>query len=114
MATDFFLKQGDTAPPIVAVLKDASLAVVPLTAATSVRFLMSDKLSGVPAVNHLGTIVDAVNGKVSYQWQPGDSDIVSTYNGEWEIAWSDGTYETFPNSKYMTIKIVKDLGGTVG
>lgn len=114
MAVEFYIKQSDTAPAIVAILKDANLVVVNLTSATAVRFIMTNKTTGIKRVDHAATIVDAVNGKVKYQWITGDCDIVGPYNGEFEIAWSDGTFETFPNSKNINIKVVADLGGTVG
>lgn len=113
MAVDFFIKQGDTAPPIVAILKDALGTVVQL-AGCSVRFIMVDKASGVTAVDAPCDIVDAGEGRVSYQWVTGDTDIVSTYNAEYEVVLADSNVETFPNSKYIVVKVVKDLGGTVG
>lgn len=112
MAVDFYIKEGDTAPPIVAILKDAEEDVVVLTGAT-VRFIMNDKLSGTNVVDAAGTVVDSDNGVVAYEWQTGDTDTPGVYNGEFEVSWPDGTYETFPNWKHISIKIKADLGGTV-
>lgn len=113
MAVDFFIKQGDTAPAIVASLTDADGEIVPLTGAT-VMFIMKDKLSGEVVVEADGTVTDASGGVVKYDWQPGDTDVPNPYNAEFEVHFADGTYETFPNSKYIVVKVITDLGGAVG
>jgi hypothetical protein len=97
----------------VAVLKDALEAIVDLTDTTA-RFIMTDKLSGTKVVDADATVVDPTNGIVQYQWVTGDTDVASSYKAEFEVAWGDGTFETFPNSKYIAVKVVPDLGGIVG
>lgn len=114
MAADFTLKKGDTAPALVGTLKDGLAAVIDLTAADAVKFIMKDKASGDKVIDRAAAITSAAAGQVTYQWQTGDTDVVDTYNAEFEVAWSDGTFETFPNSRYIQIKIIVDLGGTVG
>lgn len=109
---DFTIKTGDTAPPLIATLEDATANAVNLTAAT-IKFIMTDKASGVKQVEKPASLTDAVHGIVTYQWETGDTDIAGVYNAEFEVAWSDGTFETFPNSKYIIVKILLDLGGVV-
>lgn len=113
MATDFTIKTGDTAPAIVGTLKDATNAVVSLVGADAVRFIMRVKGADTVLINQPAAITDAVGGVVSYQWRTGDTEQIDTYNAEFEVAWSDGTFETFPNSKYIVVKVIADLGGTV-
>lgn len=113
MAVDFFIKQSDTSPPIVAILKDATGTVVDLTGST-IRFIMTNKATLVKIIDAPCDIVDAVNGRVSYAWVSPDTDVPAAYKAEFEVTWVDGTFETFPNSTYITVKVVADLGGTVG
>lgn len=113
MATDFTIKTGDTAPALVGTLKDATGAVVNISTASAVRFIMKLKGSDTALIDRAATVTNASGGVVKYQWQTGDTDVIGTYNGEFEVAWGDGTFETFPNEKYLVIKIITDLGGTV-
>lgn len=111
MATDFFIKKDDTAPALVAILKDATGGIVDLTAA-SVKFIMTHKTTG-DVIEGDADVLDDTGGKVSYQWATGDTEVVGGYKAEFEVAWGDGTFETFPNSSYINIKVTADLGGTV-
>ncbi len=90
-------------------LTDAVNAVVDVTGAT-VRFVMSVK-GGANVLDVPASIVNPVTGVVKYSWADGDTDIVGTYNGEFEVLFGDGRAETFPNSKYIAIKVFADLGG---
>lgn len=112
MAVDFTIKAGDTAPAIKATLTDATDVVVNLSGAT-VRFIMKDKATGTTAVDAAATVTSAVNGLVQYQWQTGDTDTPDSYNAEFEVLFGNGTYETFPNSRYIQVKVKDDLGGNV-
>lgn len=110
MATDFFIKRRDQLPEIVAILKDATNAVINLSGCT-VRFIMVSKLDGSTAVDAPATVVDAVNGKVKYAWIVGDTDESGSFNAEWEVTFGSGLAETFPNSSNLQVKITDDLGG---
>lgn len=113
MAVDFYIKQADTSPPIVAILKDATDTAVDLTGAT-IRFIMTNKATGEAVVDAAAEIVDADEGRVRYLWVSPNTDEPANYKAEFEVLWPDGTYETFPNSAYITVKVVADLGGVVG
>lgn len=110
MAADFWIKRRDQLPEIVAILKDATGAVINLSGCT-VRFIMTSKADGTTAVDEPATVVDAVNGKVKYSWAAGDTDLGGSFNAEFEVEFGSGLFETFPNSKNLTIKITDDLGG---
>lgn len=109
----FSIKNGDTAPSYVFDLQDDPLgtaAAIDLTDATSVRMKMRlTKTNGAPALDAAMTVTDAVNGRVTYDWQAGDTDVPGTYDVEFEIHWSDGTIETVPNSGYKTVVVTDDL-----
>lgn len=113
MAVDFYLKQSDTSPPILATLKDAAGVAVDLSG-TTVRFIMTNKATAVKVVDAPAEITDAGTGQVRYRWVSPETDVPAAYKAEFEVHWTDGTYETFPNSTYITVKIVPDLGGSVG
>lgn len=107
---DFTIKQGDTSPAIKSQLS-ADGSSIDLFNVTEVRFLM--KKSGTLVVdddtNGAVSITDAANGIVKYEWQSGDTDNLSAHEAEWEVEYSDGTKETFPNDDYIKIKIKPDL-----
>jgi hypothetical protein len=107
---DFTFKRGDTYPFLKAQLKDGNDAPVNLTGAT-VRLLLKTQ-GGTPTllVNQTCTIVDAVAGRVQYEWQAGDTDDVNTLSGEFEVTWSDGEITTFPNEGFFEVAFGLDLG----
>jgi hypothetical protein len=104
----FTIKQNDTSPSLGATLKDALLASIDLTGA-AVKFHMNS-LEGVSKVNQSMTITDAVSGVIQYDWQAGDTDTVGAYSAEFQVTFSDGSIETFPNDGNLTVSIVKELG----
>lgn len=109
MKVDFFIKRHDTRPPLVKNLTDADGNPVNLTTASGVVFIMS--AGGVAKVNRASTTVtDAPTGKVSYTWVAANTDTSGTYDGEFEVTFSDGGVQTFPNPKKMVILVGDDLG----
>ena len=99
--TKFYIKQNDTAPAITATLYENSVAV-DLTGAT-VKFHMGS------IVDAAATVVSASEGKVKYQWQATDTATVGEYNAEFEVTFSDGTIETFPNDGFLRIIITSEV-----
>lgn len=103
-----YMKQHDLLPQLQAGLLNGVVAVN-LSTATSVKFLMSNAIVGTVA-SAAATITDAVNGGVAYTWSPGDTDVAGTYKAEFEVTWSSGKKQTFPNDSYLQVKILADLG----
>jgi len=107
---DFEIKSGDTSPAIESQLS-ADGSAIDLSGVSEVRFLMN--LYGTEVVNDDTsgnvTITDAANGIVKYEWQPGDTDKAKAHKAEWEVEYSDGTIETFPNDGYINISITEAL-----
>lgn len=115
----FQLKQHDTRPIYIAQLMEnvglQNESPIDLTDAAAVHFLMRGKgveIEDVPKVNRPATIVTAVDGIVSYSWQPSDTDTIGEYNVEFEIIWSDGGRETVPNEGFNEVVVGLDLGDT--
>jgi hypothetical protein len=109
----FYIKNGDTSPAYVVDLQDdvdSTPAAIDLTDATSVTFKMRlASTTGAPAVDAAMDITTAASGRVTYEWQTGDTDTPGTYEAEFEILWTDGTIETVPNQGYMSIVVTDDL-----
>lgn len=112
---DFTIKKDDTRPVIQRYLTqtvDGVTTPVSLVSVSTVKLIMSTA-PGVNLVTGVASIVTAASGAVAYKWATGDTATAGAYNAEWELAYSDGGYETVPNDGYFSIEIVADLGGTV-
>lgn len=108
---DFVLKQNDTRPKLIATLAQSVLGSVQpiILTGSTVKFLMRVG-TGAPKVNRAATITDAPNGIVTFTWQTGDTDAVGTFQGEFQITYSDGGIETVPNNGYLSIEVFDDIG----
>lgn len=104
----FYIKQNDTAPSIRATLKDGNGNAIDLSNAT-VRFHMKDLAGTIKVDAAANIIIPATNGVVQYAWQSGDTDTTGTYYAEFEVTYSDGTIESFPNDGNIGILITKEL-----
>jgi len=103
----FTIKQNDTSPSLSAILKDSSLVAVDLTGATVKLHMKS--IDGILKINSAMTITSAIGGTVQYDWQTGDTDTVGTYLVEFQVTYSDGAIETFPNSGNSIVSVVREL-----
>jgi hypothetical protein len=111
---DFRLKEGDQSPTIKYQLQDEQGDPVDITGFQEVRFLMRPQTSSSLTVdadtNNGVTVTDAANGIVKYEWDSSDTDTSGSFKAEWEVAFSGGDKETFPNTEYIDIYIQRDLG----
>ena len=55
------------------------------------------------------TVVNSAEGLVRYDWVVGDTDTFGTYYVEFEVAYIDGSVETFPNTGSLVVSVVKEL-----
>jgi hypothetical protein len=117
MAKDFKIKQGNTAPLLKAVLQrlnDEGEVEGPadLTGVDTVTFTMRNKTSLVVQVDEgaADVVGDPTLGEVEYEWQPGDTDIAGNFLGEFDVLYTNGKTETFPNGEQgFPIKITAQL-----
>lgn len=107
-APDFHIKQNDTAPAIAEQLFDGLGVVVNLSGA-SVKFMMEAPGAGTPKVNAAATITDAALGKVSYTWLAANTDTPGDYLACWQVTFSGGAVETFPNSDWQKVRVKDDI-----
>ena len=118
MTTTFHIKQNDTSPAIEHQCEyqasDGTWNTRDLTGYQEVAFHLSatdgtlvidDDTSGNV------TVTDATNGIVKYEWQSGDTDTADDYTAEWEVTYSDGTIETFPNDEAGAPVVITPEGG---
>ena len=111
MTTDFNIKKGDTIPKLVATLVDEDEVVIDLTNAASVKFLMIDPGTTAVKVNAAATILaPPTDGRVEYPWIGADTDTKGDYDGEFEVTWAGGGKTTFPNFRFLRIRIKADIG----
>ncbi len=116
-APDFSIKTGDTSSSIYATLEDDTGTAVDIQAAT-VRFKLGPLTGGTLVVAADATnaqigagTVDGSTGDVVYNWGtlgavPGTA---GWYRGEWEVTFTNGAIQTFPNDGYMIVAIGEDL-----
>ena len=103
------MKHNDTSPAIQIDAKDAAGVAKNITGAT-IKFHMRAKGASVAKVDAAGSIVAGASGVMKYQWITGDTDTTGTFEGEFEVTYTDSTIETFPNgSRYIRIKIAEEI-----
>lgn len=114
----FEIKRGDQRPFFVVALKDnygqSDEAAVNLTTATGVVFNMRATGGTAVKINRAsGTITDAAQGEVTYEWGTADTSTAGTFDMECEIAWADSKPETFPGGpsggNYWEVVITADI-----
>ena len=113
MASDtFYIKKGDSAEDLTRTLKDADGNAVDVTSATIV-FSMRRDGSKTNTVNRQSvTLVTAASGIVKYVWQAGDTALSGKFIAEFEVTYSGGKIQTFPNNEGDKFYVVveDDLG----
>lgn len=103
MLSDFHIKQHDTRDIIAIQLEYADGSTVNGDLAGASVFFNMRSAAGTVKVNRgVGQILDVQNKIVGYQWATGDTDTANAvntpYQAEFEIDFSDGTKQSFPNS----------------
>ena len=104
----FYIKQNDTSPFLLATLKDGNGNLIDLTAAT-VRFHMRAVGASSATVDGSAAIVNEDQGAVKYTWQAGDTATAGIYEAEFEVTYSGGAIETFPNDGFIRIVVTDDV-----
>lgn len=106
--SDITLKRGDRLPLLDRTLLDENDDAVDLTGAT-VRFIMRAYGATNPKISAAATVLDAPTGRVRYSWTANDTDTAGHYQAEFEVTFSNGRKETFPNDHHLTVDVVADL-----
>lgn len=107
----FHIGEDDLNPALQVICTDDKGAVVPLDDAASVAFFMINPGVETPEVNGSAAVfVDKPAGIVEYRWVAGDVDTPGVYDAHFVVTWNDGKKTTFPNSRFITVKIKKKIG----
>ena len=104
----FNIKQNDTSPTLSVVIADSDGTAIDLTGA-SVQFKRRAVNSSTLKVNASASITNASNGAVSYTFSSSNTDTSGLFQGEFQVTFSGGAIETFPNAEYISINILDDL-----
>ena len=105
----FFIKQNDTTPALEAFLQDSRGRPVNLTGATIVFHMRLASDLTVKITIGSVTIVAATLGHVSFAFSAPNTDTAGNYEGEFQVTFSGGAIETFPNDGYIKIIITDDV-----
>jgi hypothetical protein len=65
--------------------------------------------AGPVKIDTAATVVTAASGIVRYDWLAADTDTAGTFQAEFEVTYSDGKIETFPNASYIEVVITDDI-----
>ena len=105
----FFIKQHDTLPEIAVTLLRPSGAPVDLTAAVSARLLFRLHGGGTPVARVATIEAPRTSGRLRYAWVDEDTEAAGVYDLEWEVTWSLGRLQTFPNASYDALIVTADI-----
>ncbi|EEX09645.1 hypothetical protein SL1157_1689 [Ruegeria lacuscaerulensis ITI-1157] len=105
MAETFTIKRDDTSP---AIQFQLTLGTGQTLVGATATFKMASLNGGALKIDSPAA-VDSAQNILSYQWDAGDTDTAGVYRAEFEVTYSDGKIETFPNSEYIQINVLEDL-----
>jgi len=105
------LKRNDTLPVIVLDVLNSDGDPYDFSDAVGARFIMvEDNVSREVKVDSFADIVTpATLGRLTYQFDPTDTDTALAYVAEFQVEFATGDIATFPESGYMHITIEEDL-----
>lgn len=101
-------KRGDTGAAT-ATLLDGTGTAVNLTGAT-VKFIMKPTWPAPLKIDRVIDVTDGANGTVNIDRTSADTDTAGHYRAEYEVTYSSGDIETFPENGYIDVIIESDLG----
>lgn len=110
-AADFNIHENDLRPRIRVTATDSDGNPIDLTGAIGVRFNMARLSDGTNKIDAAAGFIDPRSGGVmEYAWVAGDTDEPGSYRAEFEVEWSAGTTETFPNAGALLIRVEAEAG----
>jgi len=104
----FYVKEDDTEPVLEATLQNPDGSGVDLSGA-GVDIRITEARGGSNVVNADASIQDAANGVVRYTLQSSDTENDGRYRVEFEVEYSSGKIETYPNKGYHTLMVGRNM-----
>lgn len=101
----FEIKENDTSPGFRLQL---NLSDEQTLEGASVRFHMA-RADGTLKVNSVGRVVSIADEQIEYLWSENDTTEAGNFKSEFEVTFSDGSVETFPNNRYLRVRIYREL-----
>jgi hypothetical protein len=105
----YVLRRNDAGVTIARTLTDEDGDAISIAGAT-VRFRMAPIAGGATVVDEAATIVgDGTGGQVTYTFAAADSATAGRYLAEWQVTFSGGAIQTFPNGGYEDVLVTPDI-----
>lgn len=108
--SDFQIVQNDVSPALTATIGYAD-GFTPNLAGATVNLILRNPSSSSVYLNQPCAITGT--SSVSYNWQPGDTQVPGDYLGEFVVVFADSTQESFPTTGYFSLSITPALTGAV-
>lgn len=105
----FYIRQGDTKPDLRRTLLDEDGVAVDLTTATAVVFNLRGPDGTVVIDNAAAELTTPAAGIVTYEWAVGDTADAGTFTGEFEVTWTGGGVQSFPQPEYLEVVITEQV-----
>lgn len=111
MKTSYVMKAGDLTPALMITLADYEGHPLDLADYTSATITIASCQGGRRIVDEqaMTLLTPLIEGRVSYQWQPGDTDIAGEYLVEVTLRTSDLKPFTLPGSGHGKLTITERL-----
>lgn len=105
----FFIKQNDDTPTLDVALQDDRGRPTDIASATIVFHMRNAADDTVKINGGTVTILSATRGEVRYSWSAANTDTAGNFEAEFQVTFSGGGVETFPNDGYITVIITDDV-----
>ncbi|MCU4754246.1 phage baseplate upper protein [Halobacteria archaeon AArc-curdl1] len=106
MSDEFYLKNGDTSPVLLAILSDEDGEPVDLVE-SDVWLRLQEPRGGETVIESGVTVTDPEEGRVHYHWGAleDDRNLSGRYRADFVVEYPDGAQETFPNDGFHDVVI---------
>ena len=105
----FFIKRNDDQPTLDVALRDDKNRPVDVTGA-SVVFHMRNTADDTTKISGASvTVLAASKGEVRYSWTTTNTNTAGNFEAEFQVSFSDGGVQTFPNDGYIDVIITEDV-----
>lgn len=108
MDADITIGEGDTAPKISAVLKDAVGNPVDLTGATVTIQIQDDDDTAARITDSVTILSPATDGAVEYDWSPPSPLVPGRYRVRFKATLAGGKRMSFPNDRTYRLDVTPD------